>query len=66
MRNGKQKEKKKREIIDYLNAMAQLNGCCKLSDVLRVYEKNTKVQKEFLGCMAYFYGDSGGKSAGSD
>lgn len=50
----KAEREEKREIIDYLNAMAQLNGCCKLSDVLRVYEKNTKVQKNSLDAWRIF------------
>lgn len=44
----KTEREEKREFIDHLNAMAQLNGCCKVSDVLRVYEKNTGIQKELL------------------
>lgn len=42
----KAEREEKRTLLDYMNAMVQLNGCCSLEDVMRIYEKETGIRKE--------------------
>lgn len=49
-----EEREEKRELLDHLNAAAMLNGVCKLSDALAVYEKSTGIHKEPLEIWSFY------------